>query len=127
MQAAIPAAVKSGAKRILEIRLKVGELSGVIPACVEEYFSMLSEGTIAEGAAIVSETIPASIECRDCGWSGPMDRKLRISMGTKRNSRMKSLSLWLFIFLYVTSRIFDAEYEGKSSIIKYAAPNERCI
>ncbi len=77
MQAAIPAAVKSGAKRILEIRLKVGELSGVIPACVEEYFSMLSEGTIAQGAAIVSETIPASIECRDCGWSGPMDRRLR--------------------------------------------------
>ncbi len=77
MDAAIPAAVKSGAKRILEIRLKVGELSGVIPACVQEYFSMISEGTIAEGAVIVSETIPATIECSDCGFKGRADRKAR--------------------------------------------------
>ncbi|MBR0139634.1 MAG: hydrogenase maturation nickel metallochaperone HypA [Firmicutes bacterium] len=77
MEVAVPAAEKSGAKRILEIRLKVGELSGVIPDCVCEYFSMISVGTIAEGAVIVSETIPASIECQDCGFKGRADRKLR--------------------------------------------------
>lgn len=77
MRVALPAAEKNGAKKILEIRLKIGELSGVIPGCVEEYFSMLSEGTIAEGARIVAETVPAALECRACGYRGRADRRLR--------------------------------------------------
>ena len=34
MEAAVPAAQAQGAKKILEIRLKIGELSGVIPECI---------------------------------------------------------------------------------------------
>lgn len=77
IEAAIPAAKEAGAKRILEIRLKVGELSGVIPECVYEYFKMLSEGTIAEGARIITEKIPAGIKCDACGYEGGIDRKRR--------------------------------------------------
>ena len=75
MEAAIPAAKEAGAKKILEIRLKIGELSGVIPECVYEYFKMLSVGTIAEGAKISVETIPAGIRCENCGYEGTIDRK----------------------------------------------------
>ena len=77
MEAAVPAALENGAKKILEIRLKVGMMSGVIPSCVKEYFEMLSKDTIAEGAEIVVDYIPVSIECRSCGYKGETDRSLR--------------------------------------------------
>ena len=75
MEAAIPEAKKAGAKKILEIRLKIGELSGVLPECIEEYFKIVSKGTIAEGAKITSTNIPVGIECPDCGFSGDIDRR----------------------------------------------------
>ena len=75
MEAAIPTAEKAGAKKINEIRLKIGVLSGVIPECIEYYFNIVSKGTIAEGAKFAVETIPVGIECPDCGFSGDIDRK----------------------------------------------------
>jgi len=77
MEAAIPAAQKNGAKNILEIRLKIGEMSGVIPSCVQEYFSMISKGTIAENAKIIVDYIPITVVCEDCGFNGIADRKIR--------------------------------------------------
>ena len=74
MDAAVPAALESGAKKILEIRLKIVELSGVFPECINEYFKVLSEGTIAEGAVLKVEKIPVSIHCAECGFEGPVDR-----------------------------------------------------
>ena len=38
IKAAVPAAQNAGAKRILKIRLKIGELSGVFPEYIQEYF-----------------------------------------------------------------------------------------
>ena len=70
LEAAVPEAVRQGAEKVLEIRLKIGELSGVVPECVYEYFEMISKGTIAEGARIVVEYIPISISCGDCGYGG---------------------------------------------------------
>lgn len=75
MGAAVPAAKEAGAKKILEIRLKIGELSGVMPECINEYFNVISKGTIAEGALIKVEKIPVSIKCPGCGFEGTIDRK----------------------------------------------------
>ena len=75
MEAALPAAEAGGAKRILEIRLKIGELSGVFPECIKEYLDVLSKGTIAEGAVLKVEKIPVSIRCSKCTFEGPIDRK----------------------------------------------------
>lgn len=75
MEAAIPEAEKAGAERILEIRLKIGELSGVLPECIEYYFNLVCAGTIAEGAKITATKIPVGIECPDCGFNGDIDRK----------------------------------------------------
>lgn len=81
MEAAIPEAEKAGAKKINEIRIKIGELSGVLPECIEYYFNIVSKGTIAEGAKIVPIKIPVGIECPDCGYSGDIDRKKIICKG----------------------------------------------
>ena len=75
IEAAVPAAEKAGAKKILEIRLKIGELSGVLPEYIQYYFDIASKGTLAEGAKLSSTTIPVSIECPDCGFAGAIDRK----------------------------------------------------
>ncbi len=63
----IPEVKKHDAKKILSIRLKVGELSGVIPECVHEYFGIAAKGTMAEGAKVVIEPLPVRIRCPDCG------------------------------------------------------------
>ena len=75
IETAIPAAEAGGARRILEIRLKIGEMSGVFPEYIEEYLQTLAKGTIAEGAALKVEKIPVSIKCGSCGFEGPIDRK----------------------------------------------------
>ena len=61
---------KSGFSRVLEINLKIGELSCIIPACVEEYFPLVSKGTAAEGARLQMDEIPAEFSCADCGFTG---------------------------------------------------------
>lgn len=63
---------KHGFKRVVEISLKVGEFSGVIPECIEEFFPIASKGTAAEGAKLVMENVPAEFECRRCRWRGRM-------------------------------------------------------
>jgi len=75
IRAAIPEAEKHDAKRILEIHLKIGELSGVLPECIQYYFDIAGRGTIAEGAKLTIKKIPVSIACPDCGYEGPVDRK----------------------------------------------------
>ena len=74
IETAVPAAERSGAKRILEIRLKVGALSGVFPECVRECLDELSKGTIAEGARLVIEPVPITIRCRGCGVVSQIER-----------------------------------------------------
>jgi len=75
LKVVVPAAEKAGAKRILKIRMKAGELSGIIPIYLEKCFEQVSEGTIAEGAQLILETVPASIRCLDCGYEGAVDKK----------------------------------------------------
>ena len=74
IEAAVPEAERQGAKKILEIRLKIGELSGVLPECIQEYFNIASKGTIAEGARLKVEKIPITIECRNCGYMGEIKK-----------------------------------------------------
>ena len=65
---------KNGFTRVEEIRLKIGEFSGVIPECIKEFFPLISKGTAAEGAKLTVETVPASFICFSCGYEGPIAR-----------------------------------------------------
>ena len=60
-------AFKHGANKITEIRLKIGELSGLVPESLQVYFDMISQGTLSEGAKLVVEKIPIKFRCNDCG------------------------------------------------------------
>jgi len=66
---------KQGFSRVLEINLKIGEFSGIIPECLEEFFPIAAKGSPAEGARLVNELVKASFSCPDCGHEGAADRK----------------------------------------------------
>ena len=70
LQACIPAAERQGAKKILSVKLKIGEMSGLVPQIVEEYFQVAAAGTPAEGARLVIERTPVTIRCGSCGYEG---------------------------------------------------------
>ena len=66
---------KEGFARVLEIRLRMGEYSGIIPDCLRSFFPIAAAGTKAEGAALAIETVPARFRCSDCGYEGDIERK----------------------------------------------------
>ena len=67
-------AEKNGFSRVLEITLRVGAFSGVVPDCLREFFPIASKGTPAEGASLVIEPVPAVFRCLLCGFEGPLPR-----------------------------------------------------
>ena len=67
LRTALPAAREAGAQRILEIRLSIGALSGVIPDFLEKALSEMAKGTLAEGAKLAARYVPPLLSCPDCG------------------------------------------------------------
>lgn len=62
------------ARHVREVRICLGAYSGVVPACVQDYFDVISAGTIAENARLNIKTLPVIMKCRTCRWQGEIDR-----------------------------------------------------
>ena len=60
-------AVMSHAKRVIEVRIKLGEVHDVVPEILCGAFEWMCRGTIAEGAKMVIERVPFTVLCEDCG------------------------------------------------------------
>ena len=75
LETIVPKAKESGAKKILEVNFHIGEMSGIVPSCIHEYFAIASKGTIAEGAKIKLKTVPTEIHCNACGYQGVPDKE----------------------------------------------------
>ena len=65
---------RQGFTKALEIRLKLGEYSGIVPDYILDLFPYVSKDTAAEGAALFFETLPAAFRCAACGYEGPVVR-----------------------------------------------------
>ena len=63
---AVETAESAGAGRVLALRLRVGALSGVVPEAMHFAFEVVCEDTIAKGARLDIETIPAVFRCHEC-------------------------------------------------------------
>ena len=59
-------AEKANARRIVSIKLIVGELTGVEKEAVNFYFGFLAKNTIAAGAFLDINYTKAQLRCRDC-------------------------------------------------------------
>jgi hydrogenase nickel incorporation protein HypA/HybF len=63
---ALAQAQKAGAGSVRVIRLRIGALSGVVPDALQFAFEALVPGSIAEGARLEIEAVPARFWCAVC-------------------------------------------------------------
>lgn len=63
----VEAAEGHGATRITRVQLRAGALRAIIGSQLEFCFSFMAKDTIAEGAELKVEVIPAEAACRCCG------------------------------------------------------------
>jgi len=66
LEIALNHAHKQGASQIHRIKLKVGELSGVVPEALKFAFDVVTQNTIAQSATLEVETIPVECYCSNC-------------------------------------------------------------
>jgi hydrogenase nickel incorporation protein HypA/HybF len=59
-------------RRVSAVELRVGHLRQVVPSALEFAFQLVSEGTVAEGAELRMEEVPAAGDCRGCGSETPL-------------------------------------------------------
>ncbi|AEF93243.1 hydrogenase nickel incorporation protein hypA [Desulfotomaculum nigrificans CO-1-SRB] len=53
-------------KKILKVKLKVGEMTVVEPMTLTACFEVYAQDTVAEGAELVIERVPLQGKCREC-------------------------------------------------------------
>jgi len=63
---AVETARASGSGRVLKLHLRVGTLSAVVPEAMRFAFDVVCHDTIAEGATLEMELIPAACWCAEC-------------------------------------------------------------
>jgi len=67
------ACAHAAGRRIETVELKVGHLRQVVPEALAFAFSLVAEGTEAEGAELIMEEVPAAGACRRCGAETEFD------------------------------------------------------
>jgi len=58
---------KNDATRVSRVNVEIGELRGVVPDSLTFYFEFLTKDTMAEGAELHIDIVPARKRCRTCG------------------------------------------------------------
>ncbi len=71
---ALEDAKTNNARRIISIKLVVGELTGIEEDAVKFYFGFMAKDTIANGATLEFNITKAQLRCRDCDIIFPRDK-----------------------------------------------------
>ena len=66
LSTALAEASRAEARRVRVICLQIGKLSGVVPEALQFAFEALTPGTLAEGAELAIENVPARFWCVGC-------------------------------------------------------------
>jgi hydrogenase nickel incorporation protein HypA/HybF len=56
----------NNASQVMSVSLQIGKLSDIEDEWIQRYFDYLSKGTIAEGAKLKIERMPAMVKCDAC-------------------------------------------------------------
>jgi hydrogenase nickel incorporation protein HypA/HybF len=59
-------AAKEGATKVTSVRLKVGEMAGVVEDALRFAFEVVSKDSIAEGASLIVDNVPLTARCKSC-------------------------------------------------------------
>lgn len=63
---ALDQAQQQKAQRIHRLKMRIGEVSGVVPDALSFAFDVVTAGTIAEGATLEIESVPVTCLCPHC-------------------------------------------------------------
>lgn len=66
LKIALAEAMKNGARKIKVVRIRAGELRGIVPDQLSFFFEFLTKETPAEGAALEVEKVPIKAGCKSC-------------------------------------------------------------
>ena len=99
---ALAKAGEAQASRISQINVVIGEMSGFVADCIQFYFDSLSRDTIAQGAVLHFELVPAQLRCRNCStvfspqdtiWSCPECRGQSVEISKGRELYIESIEV----------------------------------
>jgi hydrogenase nickel incorporation protein HypA/HybF len=99
---ALAKAGEARASKISQINVVIGEMSGFVTDCIQFYFDSLSRDTIAQGAVLHFELVPAQLRCRNCStffspqdtvWSCPECRGQSVEISKGRELYIESIEV----------------------------------
>ncbi len=64
----------AGGRPVRKVEVKVGYLRQVVVSSLAFAFELVARDTLAEGAELVIEQVPARVRCRICGGQTELDR-----------------------------------------------------
>lgn len=67
VRAAEEVAQAHGGMPVEQVRLRIGELRGVVPEALTFAFDVLKQDTLLAEAVLGWDTVPAAVRCRSCG------------------------------------------------------------
>ena len=94
---ALDYAERSGATRVTDLHLVIGQLSSIIDDSVQFYWDIVSKETICEGAVLHFERIPAQMICLDCEHHMRLAMGLRLARNVRASMfacRLGRISVW---------------------------------
>jgi hydrogenase nickel incorporation protein HypA/HybF len=59
-------------RQVTRVELKVGHLRQVVPDALSFAFELVAQGTVADGAELEMEVVPAAGRCGGCGQRTPL-------------------------------------------------------
>ena len=69
-------------RRIEAVRVRIGDLAGVVIEALHFAWDVAIEGTACAGATLEIERVPGRIHCDDCGATTILDQPPRFRCGT---------------------------------------------
>jgi hydrogenase nickel incorporation protein HypA/HybF len=66
LKIALDSAQANGAKKLKTVRIRAGELRGIVPSQLSFFFQFITKDTAAEGATLEVETVPIKGRCKSC-------------------------------------------------------------
>ena len=66
LKIALAEAQKNGATKIKTVRIRAGELRGIVQEQLGFFFEFITKDTLAEGAAFEVEQVPIKAGCKSC-------------------------------------------------------------
>lgn len=88
---AVEEAKRIGAVKITRIMIAQGDYTDYVPEIIQEYFNLVSENTLAQGAKLEIHKIPALLHCEDCGMDSIVEHfRMRCPLCLSGKTTLKS-------------------------------------